>query len=312
MRETYNHQTVMLREAVDAIAINPLGFYVDGTFGRGGHTLELLQRLSTQGRICALDRDPQAAQAAGQIKDKRLSFLQEEFANLGALFPRASVDGVLLDVGVSSPQIDDPKRGFSFRFDGPLDMRMDPSKGESAADFLATATVEKIASVIKDYGEERFAFKIAKKIGELRDNGQLMKTTNDLAMLVAKAVKTREGGQNPATRTFQALRIYVNNELDQLKRALDGALYVLKPGGRLAVISFHSLEDRIVKQFMVKHSRFEPDRRALFAPVPDMLLKDIKRLKSSLEEVQKNPRARSAVLRIATRTVVDIEEPYRG
>ena len=304
MQKTLKHQTVMLREAVDTVLTRPDGFYVDATFGRGGHTQELLSRLNAEGRVCALDRDPQAELAASQIKDKRFSFKREEFAHLKSLFSDASVDGLLLDVGVSSPQIDDPERGFSFRFDGPLDMRMDPSQGESAADFLAKATWQQIAQVIKEYGEERFASQIAKAIVEKRDTGEFITTTGELAKLVAKVVKTREAGQDPATRTFQALRIFINRELQQLESALEASLSLLNPGGRLVVISFHSLEDRIVKQFMLKHSRFEPDRRVPFAPVPEMMLKDIKRIKPSVDEVSENPRARSAVLRSATRTDV--------
>jgi len=302
MQGTLEHQTVMLREAVDAVLGCPDGFYVDATFGRGGHTRELLARLSAQGRVCALDRDPQAETVAAGMHDKRFSFKRAEFADLQNLFPETSLDGVLLDIGVSSPQIDDPGRGFSFRFDGPLDMRMDPTKGLSAADFLAQATGQQIAQVIRDYGEERFASQIARVIVEKRDSGELMTTTGELAKLVAKVVRTREAGQDPATRTFQALRIYVNQELEQLEKALEAALVLLKPEGRLVVISFHSLEDRIVKQFMLKHSRFEPDRRVPFAPVPEMLLKDVKRVKPSAAEVGENPRARSAVLRSATRT----------
>lgn len=304
MQKTLKHQTVMLREAVDTVFTRPDGFYVDATFGRGGHTQELLSRLNAEGRVCALDRDPQAELAAAQIKDRRFSFIREEFAHLKGLFSNASVDGLLLDVGVSSPQIDDPGRGFSFRFDGPLDMRMDPSQGESAADFLAKATWQQIAQVVKEYGEERFASQIAKAIVEKRQDGELITTTSELAKLVAKVVKTREAGQDPATRTFQALRIFINRELQQLESALEASLGLLKPEGRLTVISFHSLEDRIVKQFMLKHSRFEPDRRVPFAPAPEMMLKDIKRIKPSVDEVSENPRARSAVLRSATRTDV--------
>ncbi|MGL4667858.1 MAG: 16S rRNA (cytosine(1402)-N(4))-methyltransferase RsmH [Saezia sp.] len=302
MNNVLKHQTVMLQEAVDAVFSRPDGVYVDGTFGRGGHTRELLTRINDLGRIHALDRDPQAAVAAAEIQDKRFSFVQKEFSRLASVFPEASLDGLLLDVGVSSPQIDDPQRGFSFRFDGPLDMRMDPSQGESAADFLAQASAQEIAQVIKSYGEERFASQIARTIVARRENGELMTTTSALAKLVGSVVRTREAGQSPATRTFQALRIYVNRELEQLEQALEAALTLLKPEGRLVVISFHSLEDRIVKQFMVKHSRFEPDRRVPFAQPPEMLLKDVKKSKPSASEIAGNPRARSAILRSATRT----------
>lgn len=302
MQQILQHQTVMLNEAVDAIVEQVDGFYVDGTFGRGGHTRALLSRLNDNGRVLALDRDPQAAQAAKALKDSRLSFMQVDFAQMGHLLEPQSVDGLLLDIGVSSPQIDDPDRGFSFRYDGPLDMRMDPDHGESAADFLKRADQQHIAQVIRDYGEERFAVQIAKAIVARRESGQPLRTTGELSRLVAQAVKTREPGQDPATRTFQALRIQVNAELEQLEIALNAALKILKPKGRLAVISFHSLEDRIVKQFMLKHSRFEPDRRALFAPVPAMQLEAVKRFKPTAQEVAANPRARSAILRVATRT----------
>lgn len=312
MQQILQHQTVMLNEAVDAIVGRPDGFYVDGTFGRGGHTRALLSRLNEKGRILALDRDPQAAKAAKELADPRLTFMQVDFAQIGNLLAPQSVDGLLLDIGVSSPQIDDPGRGFSFRHDGPLDMRMDPASGESAADFLKRADQQHIAQVIRDYGEERFAVQIAKAIVARRESGQSLCTTGELSRLVAQTVKTREPGQDPATRTFQALRIHVNAELEQLEVALNAALAILKPQGRLAVISFHSLEDRIVKQFMLKYSRFEPDRRALFAPVPAMMLEEVKRFKPTTQEVTKNTRARSAVLRVATRTSAPYLEGKQG
>lgn len=311
MQEVFKHQTVMLQEAVEAVVGALDGFYVDGTFGRGGHTRELLAQLSTSAHVCSLDRDPQAALVAADITDQRFSFLQEEFAQIGQLFTESSVDGILLDLGVSSPQIDDPQRGFSFRFDGPLDMRMNPLIGESASAFLARASEQDIAKVIKEFGEERFARQIARAIVQRREDGELMHRTSDLTALVAKVVKTREAKQNPATRTFQALRIYVNQELEQLERALEASLSILKPGGRLVVISFHSLEDRIVKQFMLRHSRFEPDRRLPFEAVPEMLLSEVKKIKPSASEVLENPRSRSATLRVATRTSAVFKEPYR-
>ncbi|MBP8596149.1 MAG: 16S rRNA (cytosine(1402)-N(4))-methyltransferase RsmH, partial [Brachymonas sp.] len=281
------------------------GCYVDGTFGRGGHSRAILGRLELGGRLIAFDKDPQAIACANAIEDTRFSIRHESFTALAAL-PAHSVDGVLLDLGVSSPQIDTPERGFSFRHDGPLDMRMDTTRGVSVADWLATAKTEHIAEVIRDYGEERFATQIAKAIDARRQERGAITSTAELASIVAGAVKTREPGKDPATRTFQAFRIYINAELEELRQALESALTVLKPEGRLAVITFHSLEDRIVKQFMVQHSREVFDRRlpAAFAqaPVP-MPLRDVVRLRPSSDEVQQNPRARSAILRVAVRNM---------
>jgi S-adenosyl-methyltransferase MraW len=209
-----------------------------------------------------------------------------------------------MDLGVSSPQIDNPARGFSFRSDGPLDMRMDPTRGQSAAEFLSTAPVEQMAQVIRDYGEERFAVQIAKAIAARRQERGPLASTSELAQLVAGAVKTREPGQDPATRTFQALRIHVNAELEELQQALEASLHVLQPHGRLVVISFHSLEDRIAKQFIARHARDEVDRRAPFAPPKPMKLKALARVKPSAAEIAANPRARSAVMRVAERTEV--------
>lgn len=302
MQQSFEHRTVMLHEAIEAILTHPDGLYVDATFGRGGHSRLLLERLGPKGRVLALDRDPQAAQAASQIDDSRFEFRQAQFAHIAQLLEPHSVSGLLLDVGVSSPQIDDPARGFSFRFDGPLDMRMDPGYGQSAAEFLANADQQRIAEVIRDYGEERFAVSIAKAIVARRENEQPLCTTGELSKLVAATVKTREPGQDPATRTFQALRIHVNAELAQLEAALDASLGVLQPQGHIAVISFHSLEDRIVKQFMLKHSRFEPDRRAPFVQPPEPLLDEVRRIKPSAQEVVANPRSRSAMMRVARRT----------
>ncbi|MCC2634976.1 MAG: mraW [Ramlibacter sp.] len=238
---------------------------------------------------------------AHAIDDQRFSIRHEGFAALSEL-QAGSVAGVLMDLGVSSPQIDNPSRGFSFRSDGPLDMRMDPTRGQSAADFLATAPVEQMAEVIRDYGEERFAVQIAKAIAARRQERGPLASTSDLAQLVAGAVKTREPGQDPATRTFQALRIFVNAELEELQQALNASLHVLQPQGRLVVISFHSLEDRIVKQFIAKNSREEFDRRAPFAVPKAMKLKAIERVKPTADEVQANPRSRSAIMRVAERT----------
>ena len=307
--EGLSHTTVLLNEAVDALMTDPSGTYLDGTFGRGGHTRLLLSRLSDQGRVVAIDRDLQAVAAATsgatRVEDPRFSIHHTSFAHMGealAAHGVSKVNGVLLDLGVSSPQIDDPDRGFSFRHDGPLDMRMDTSRGESAADFLARAEERQIAEVIKNYGEERFALQVAKALVARRESGNPVRTTRDLSEVVAGAVKTREPGQNPATRTFQALRIFVNAELEELEQALSVALDLLLPGGRLVVISFHSLEDRIVKTFIAKESKEVYDRRAPFAAPKAMRLKSLGRVKPSDEEVHVNPRARSAVMRVAERT----------
>ena len=300
------HTTVLLHEAVDALlggAAGVQGSYVDGTFGRGGHSRLILSDLAAQGRLLAFDKDLDAIAEAAKIQDERFAIRHEGFSHLADL-PDGSVDGVLLDLGVSSPQIDNPVRGFSFRFDGPLDMRMDTTRGESVADWLATATVDQITEVIRDYGEERFAFQIAKALVARRQERGPISTTAELAQLVADTVKTREPGQNPATRTFQALRIFINAELEELEQALEASLRVLRPGGRLVVISFHSLEDRIVKQFIVRHSKEVVDRRVPFAQPRPMHLKALDRIKPSESEVQGNARARSAIMRVAERTEV--------
>ncbi len=300
------HTTVLLHEAVEALlgsAAGAGGSYVDGTFGRGGHSRLILSRLSAQGRLLAFDKDLDAIAEAGRIQDARFAIRHEGFSHLADL-PDASVDGVLLDLGVSSPQIDSPERGFSFRFDGPLDMRMDTTRGESVAEWLATATVDQITEVVRDYGEERFAFQIAKALVARRQERGPVSSTAELAQLVADTVKTREPGQNPATRTFQALRIFINAELEELEQALEASLRVLRPGGRLVVISFHSLEDRIVKQFIAKHSKEVVDRRVPFAQPKPMRLQALDRIKPSEAEVQANARARSAIMRVAGRTEV--------
>ncbi|SCK41587.1 16S rRNA (cytosine1402-N4)-methyltransferase [Variovorax sp. HW608] len=307
MQEPWTHTTVMLKEAVDALfpdgphAPPPAGTYVDATFGRGGHSRAILARLGPEGRLIAFDKDAEAVAEAARIQDARFSIRHQGFKDLGEL-PPGSVSGLLLDLGISSPQIDNPARGFSFRFEGPLDMRMDTTRGESVAEWLATADQQQIAEVIRDYGEERFAVQIAKAIVARRQERGPISTTTELAQLVAGAVKTREPGQNPATRTFQALRIFINAELEELQQALEASLVVLKPQGRLAVISFHSLEDRIVKQFIAKHSREVYDRRAPFAAPKAMKLRSLGRVKPSQAEVDGNPRARSAILRVAERT----------
>ena len=301
------HQTVLLKEAVEALAVKPCGIYVDGTFGRGGHSRAILERLSDGGRLLAFDRDPQAVAAAEAIQDARLTVRHCNFGDLSKALRDAgiaAVDGVLLDVGVSSPQIDDGSRGFSFRFDAPLDMRMDTTQGETAAAFLASADIREITEVIRNYGEERFAFQIAKKIVAARRE-QPLATTGQLAALVRAAVRTRKPGQDPATRPFQALRIHANRELDQLALVLPQAVNALRHGGRLVVISFHSLEDRIVKRFMREQS--SADRlpkhlplRAAELPKPCLRLVG-KPVHAGVAEVAANPRARSAVMRVAER-----------
>ena len=301
MESTWQHTTVLLKEAVEALLTRTDGTYIDATFGRGGHSRLLLSQLDPQGRLIAFDKDPDAMAEAATIADARFSIRHQGFRNLGELPPR-SATGILLDLGVSSPQIDNPARGFSFRNDGPLDMRMDPTRGESVADWLATAAMEQIAEVIRDYGEERFAVPVAKAIVARRADKGPLASTAELAQLVAGAVKTREWGQDPATRTFQALRIFINAELEELQQALDASLDILQPQGRLVVISFHSLEDRIVKQFIAKHSREVFDRRAPFAAPQAMKLKALDRIKPSDEEVKANPRSRSAIMRVAQRT----------
>ena len=307
------HSTVLLDEAVAALVTRAVGVYVDGTFGRGGHALRLLDRLSAQARLIAFDRDPEAIASASTgataIDDPRFSIEHASFANLPAVLAGRGIEkvhGVLLDLGVSSPQIDDPARGFSFRFDGPLDMRMDPTRGESAAEFLARADERHIAEVIRDYGEERFALQVAKAVVARRESGRPVRTTGELSEVVAGAVRTREAGQNPATRTFQALRIFVNAELEELEQALSASLELLVPGGRLVVISFHSLEDRIVKTFIARESRTEFDRRAPFAEPKPHRLAAIARVKPGPAETAANPRARSAVMRVAERTAEGI------
>ena len=306
---TLRHTTVLLAEAVDAVAQRPDGLYVDGTYGRGGHARALLQRLSPQGRLLAFDKDPEAVVdgLALASTDPRLSMLHDSFAAMASVLPAhgaGQLDGVLLDLGVSSPQIDQAERGFSFRFDAPLDMRMDTTRGDTAADFLASAPERRIAEVIRDYGEERFAVQIAKALVARRESGQAVRTTAELSELVAGAVKTREAGQNPATRTFQALRILVNAELEELEQGLSAALSLLAPGGRLVVISFHSLEDRIVKTFISRHSRELVDHRApsLYGAPKAMPLHALGRVRASAEELRRNPRARSAVMRVAERS----------
>jgi 16S rRNA (cytosine1402-N4)-methyltransferase len=299
----WTHDTVLLTEAVDALAIKADGAYIDATFGRGGHSALILKTLGPNGHLLGVDRDPEAVAHARTWRDERFAIRHQAFHTISDL-PEASIDGLLMDLGVSSPQIDDPTRGFSFRHDGPLDMRMDTTRGQSVAEWLEGATPEFIAEVIRDYGEERFALQISKAIDRRRQERGPFRTTLELAQVVAGAVKTREPGKDPATRTFQAFRIFINAELEELQQALAASLRLLKPGGRLVVISFHSLEDRIVKQFIAAHSREVVDRRALFAPAKALPLKSLGRVKASAAEVAGNPRSRSAVMRVAERTEV--------
>ena len=299
------HKTVLLEEAVEALRIKADGTYVDATFGRGGHSRAILARLGSAGRLIAIDRDPEALAFAKRIVDSRLTVFQAEFGRIGRVIADADVeevDGVLLDLGVSSPQLDSAARGFSFRFDGPLDMRMDPGHGKSAAEWLAQASEQEIGEVIKRHGEERFAKQIARAIVAARSGGPVDRT-RQLAQIVAKAVPAREPSQDPATRTFQALRIHVNQELEELEIALPQCLEMLNGGGRLVVISFHSLEDRIVKHYLRGQS--QPDAlpvrlpvRAADLPKPRMNLVG-KPVFPSDDEVAANPRSRSAVMRVA-------------
>ncbi len=312
------HHTVLLQEAVNALVDKPDGHYIDATFGRGGHSRAILDKLSPQGRLDAWDRDPQAVQAAQalQTQEARFHIHHRAFADL-IQEPPACVDGLLLDLGISSPQIDDPQRGMSFRFDGPLDMRMNPQAGVPVSQWLATAPVNDMARVLRDYGQERFALPIARAIVAHREAHGPLQRTLELARLVAQHVKTREGKQDPATRTFQALRIWINDELGQLQTALEAALRILKPGGRLVVISFHSLEDRLVKQFIVKHSRataihphqpFRSPEDGLSIP----LLKGLGRIQPSAQDIRVNPRCRSAILRVAQRTAQALGVSSKG
>jgi 16S rRNA (cytosine1402-N4)-methyltransferase len=303
------HVPVLLSEAIDALNIQPDGMYVDGTFGRGGHSRAILQRLGKKGRLIALDRDLTAVGAAEAINDPRFTIVHSSFAGLAAVLGQlgvAKVNGVLLDLGVSSPQIDESVRGFSFRFDGPLDMRMDQSGGQTAADFLATASEQQLGEVIKKYGEERFAKQVARAIVAVRTGGQPIATTRQLAQIVANAIPKAEPGQDPATRTFQALRIFLNQELEELSLVLPQCVEILAPAGRLAVISFHSLEDRIVKRFIRSQQDRDvlPDKfpvRAADLP-PSRMIAIGKPVRASAAEIKANARARSAVLRVAERT----------
>jgi 16S rRNA (cytosine1402-N4)-methyltransferase len=303
-----SHTPVLLHEAVDSLDVNEAGVYVDCTFGRGGHSRLVLSRLGTGGRLIALDRDPAAVEAAAEINDPRFTILHGAFGRLAQLLEGAGVTrvhGILLDLGMSSPQLEADERGFSFRRDAPLDMRMDTTSGTTAAEWLAVASESEIREVIKNYGEERFAKSIAAAIVAARTGGSLG-TTRQLAAVVAEAIPTREPHQDPATRTFQALRIHVNQELEELALVLPQCVELLEVGGRLVVISFHSLEDRIVKRFLREQSRADtlPARLAVRArdlPQPRMRLVG-KARRPSDSEIARNPRARSAIMRAAERT----------
>lgn len=304
------HVTVLLHEAVDALAVKPDGVYVDGTFGRGGHSRLILSKLGANGRLVVFDKDPQAIAVARQLAeaDKRVQVVHGGFSGFQVALKELgieAVDGALFDLGVSSPQIDDAERGFSFRYDAPLDMRMDTTRGQTAAQWLAEAGEEEIREVIRDYGEERFNSQIARAIVQQRQECPIL-TTGQLAQLAAQAVRTRERGQDPATRTFQAIRIFINRELEEISAVLPQAAGYLKTGGRLAVIAFHSLEDRIVKQFIRRHSRPAPLPKWVMvreSERPKPPLREIgKAQRASAAETAANPRARSAVLRVAERT----------
>ncbi|BES86258.1 ribosomal RNA small subunit methyltransferase H [Pectobacterium araliae] len=311
MLENYKHTTVLLDEAVNGLNIRSDGTYIDGTFGRGGHSRLILSQLGPEGRLLAIDRDPQAIEAAKAINDPRFSIIHGPFSAMADYVSElgliGQIDGVLLDLGVSSPQLDDPERGFSFMRDGPLDMRMDPTRGLSAAEWLMKAEADDIVWVLKTFGEERFAKRIARAIVE-RNRTEPMTRTKELAELIAAASPVREKHKHPATRSFQAIRIYINSELEEIERALEGALSVLAPQGRLSVISFHSLEDRIVKRF-IRHQSRGPQVPAGLPLTEEQLrsqggqtLKPVgKKLMPSEEEVAENPRARSSVLRFAER-----------
>ena len=307
MTDIVIHAPVMCGEAIEGLALKADGIYVDGTFGRGGHTQAILDGLGREGRVIALDRDPEAVSAGKKIQDDRLCVLHASFSQVQQMVEAQgvqAVDGVLLDLGVSSPQLDEGRRGMSFRNEGPLDMRMDTTQGITAGEWLATATVEQIREVLKNYGDERFANAIAKAIADARSRG-LVSTTGQLAAIVEKTVRTREPGKHPATRSFQALRIFINQELEELKRVLPVCVDRLQVNGRLVVISFHSLEDRIVKRFMRDQSRPEqlPARlpvRAADLPAPRLRLVG-KAVRPGQEEIRANPRARSAVMRVAAR-----------
>ncbi len=307
MSQSLVHATVLLNEAVDALQVKPDGVYVDGTFGRGGHSRLILSKLGASGRLIAFDKDPMAIAAGQAIQDARFHMVHSGFEHLSEKLRESGVgkvDGVLLDLGVSSPQLDDAQRGFSFRFDAPLDMRMDTSRGRTAAEWLAVADEGELTEVIRDYGEERFARQVARAIVAARQE-HAIDTTKQLTDIVGKTVHTREPGKNPATRTFQAIRIYINRELEELENVLPQCVDELKTGGRMSVISFHSLEDRMVKQFMRDMAQGDKLPKSIpirAADVPQGKVKLVgKPIYASEQELAANQRARSAVLRVAER-----------
>lgn len=311
LEQSASHITVLLHEAVDALALKADGIYVDGTFGRGGHSRLILSGLGNNGRLIAMDRDVAALSAGQSISDARFQMVHRHFSQIEEALAElgvSQVDGILLDLGISSPQIDEAERGFSFRFDGPLDMRMDQTKGETVAEWLATVSEKKLGEVIKHYGEERFAKQVARAIIKEREDGHAITTTGQLAKVVAGAIPKVEPGQNPATRTFQALRIFINQELEELSLILPRCLRMLRGGGRLVVISFHSLEDRMVKRFIQSEvlrddlpSRFPIKAKDLPQP---RLISIGRAIKPTEAEIKRNVRARSAVMRVAERTSV--------
>ncbi|MEY0880038.1 16S rRNA (cytosine(1402)-N(4))-methyltransferase RsmH [Providencia stuartii] len=314
-QQQFKHVTVLLDEAVNGLNIKPNGIYIDGTFGRGGHSRLILSQLNEQGRLIAIDRDPEAIKAAQEIEDPRFMIKHGSFSAIAEYVEEeglvGKIDGVLLDLGVSSPQLDDPERGFSFMRDGPLDMRMDPTKGQSAQQWLMNAQADDIAWVLKTFGEERFAKRIAKAIVERNHNPEEtpLTRTRELAELIAKVSPIKERHKHPATRSFQAIRIYINSELEEIEQALEGAVSVLAPEGRLSVISFHSLEDRLVKRFIRQNSKGPsvpagiPLTEAQIRELGVAKLREVGKMKPSDAEIDENPRARSSVLRFAQRTL---------
>lgn len=314
MSEQFSHISVLLHESIEGLAIKPDGIYIDCTFGRGGHSRQILSHLGENGKLYAIDRDPQAIQEAEKIQDPRFTIIHGPFSDLATYLKtyalEGKVDGILMDLGVSSPQLDDPERGFSFMRNGPLDMRMDPTSGQSAADWLAVADTSDIAWVLKTFGEERFARRIANAIVAHREDleKEPLRTTKQLADLIAQASPVKEKKKHPATRSFQAIRIYINSELDEIAAALDASILALKPEGRLSVISFHSLEDRLVKRFIKKQSKGPEIPHGL--PLTEEQIKELgspalkpvgKALKPSSGEIEQNARSRSSVLRVAQR-----------
>ncbi|HBO21523.1 MULTISPECIES: 16S rRNA (cytosine(1402)-N(4))-methyltransferase RsmH [unclassified Providencia] len=311
----FKHVTVLLDEAVNGLNIKPNGIYIDGTFGRGGHSRLILSQLNEHGKLIAIDRDPEAIKAAQAIDDPRFMIKHGPFSDIANYVEEeglvGKIDGVLLDLGVSSPQLDDPERGFSFMRDGPLDMRMDPTKGQSAQQWLMTAEADDIAWVLKTFGEERFARRIARAIVERNHDAEAepLTRTRHLAELIAKVSPVKDRHKHPATRSFQAIRIYINSELEEIEKALNGAMSVLAPEGRLSVISFHSLEDRLVKRFIRQNSKGPsvpagiPLTEAQIKLLGAAKLRDLGKMKPSEREIEENPRARSSVLRFAARAV---------